>query len=186
MLDFIQNFYDMFKNDDLFCRATDEQISKLSSLFGHNVYKIIDFYREYQPNNLPMLDSYVRLLGIDAIMLENTNGEPGKYLAEYGVYVFAVTVGGNVLCIDTNDYTEDGDASVLIADSSFCSYNQYHNCVEIGIVPKELRSEMLGQGVIKLNYQNIKKCLTSIESSFYVFMEKLSNNEYDDIEEFLE
>lgn len=185
MKEVIEKFNNMYENEDLFCPASDEQISKLSNLFGNNVKKIIDFYRKYQPNNIPMLDSYVQLLGIDKILLENTTAEPGKYLAENGVYVFALTVGGNLLCIDANDCKED-DASILIADCNFCSYNENYKCVEIGIVPDELMEDMLQDGIVILNYPNIKKCLKKIESSFEVFMNKLSNGEYDDIEEYLE
>lgn len=185
MKEVIEKFNNMYENEDLFCPASDEQISKLSNLFGNNVKKIIDFYRKYQPNNIPMLDSYVQLLGIDKILLENTTAEPGKYLAENGVYVFALTVGGNLLCIDANDCKED-DASILIADCNFCSYNENYKCVEIGIVPDELMEDMLKDGIVILNYPNIKKCLKKIESSFEVFMNKLSNGEYDDIEEYLE
>lgn len=185
MKEVIEKFYNMYKNEDLFCYASDEQIRKLCKLFGNNAGKIIDFYKKYQPNNIPMLDSYVQLLGIDRILLENTAAEPGKYLAENGVYVFALTVGGNLLCIDTND-CKDGDASILIADCNFCSYNEKYNCVEIGMVPDELIGELLKNGIVALNYPNIKKCLKKIESSFEVFMNKLSNGEYDDIEDFLE
>lgn len=185
MQEVIENFYNMYENEDLFCPASDEQIRKLSNLFGNNVNKIIDFYKKYQPNNIPMLDSYVQLLGIDKILLENTIAEPGKYLAEYGIYVFALTVGGNLLCIDTNDCKDD-DASILIIDCNFCSYNDHYNCVEIGIVPDELMEDFLKNGIVILNYSNIKKCVKKIESSFEVFMNKLSNSEYDDIEEFLE
>ena len=61
-------------------------------LFGIEVNKIIEFYKEYQPYNMPMTKSYVQLLDIDNIIIENTNAEPGKYLAEHKVFVFAVTV----------------------------------------------------------------------------------------------
>jgi len=46
--------------------------------------------------------------------------------------------------------------------------------------------ELLGKGMVAVNYPNIKKCLTKIEASFLLFMEKLSQNEYEDIEEYLE
>lgn len=185
MYEFVKNFYDEYKTEDLFCNASEDQISDLIEVFGTNVDKIIDFYRYYQPNNIPMLDSYVRLLGIDGILMENLNGEPGKYLSRYGICVFAVTVGGNVLCVDTNE-TLSGDASVVIADSCFCSYNEHFDCVEIGRIPKHIEDDCSGKGIVELNYLNAKKCLTKIESSFLTFMEKLSINEYEDIEEFLE
>ena len=185
MYEFVKNFYDMFGRDDLFCPASEGQTEQLSRLFGTNVEKVTEFYREHQPDNMPMLDSYVSLLGIDRILLENTSGEPGKYLAKFGVFVFAVTVGGNVLCIEAND-CKDGDASVLIADANFCSYNDHYGCAEIGIIPKRAAGEFLGKGMVALNYPNIKKCLTKIEPSFLLFMEKLSRNEYEDVEEYLE
>ena len=185
MYEFVINYYKTFGRNDLFCRASDEQMEQLSRLFGTNVEKVTEFYREHQPDNIPMLDSYVSLLGIERILMENTSGEPGKYLSEYGVCVFAVTVGGNVLCIDTND-CKDGDACVLIADVNFCSYNDHYGCAEIGVIPQRMAGELSGKGMVAVNYPNIKKCLTQIESSFLLFMEKLSRNEYEDIEEYLE
>lgn len=184
MLELVQNFYNTFNNKEIFCCASDDQIRNLSDLFGKKVNKIIDFYRQYQPNNIPMLDSYVKLLDIDNIIMENTVAEPGRYLAEYGVYVFALTVGGNVLCIDSNECTDD-DASILIADSNFCTYNEFYKCVEIGDIPDELVDNLMKEGIVRLNYLNIKKCLKKIESSFFTFMKKLSKNEYGDIEDYL-
>ncbi|MDO5406326.1 MAG: hypothetical protein Q4F28_03215 [Eubacteriales bacterium] len=181
----IDNFSEIFKREDLFSHATETEISQLKKLFGEKVNKVIEFYCKYQPNNFPMSKSYVQLIDIDKIIIENTIGEPGKFMAEYGVYVFALTVGGNVLCIDTND-VHDGDANVLIADSNFCSYNETHNCVEIGVAPEEV-VQHLGEGeILVLNYANMTKCLKKIENSFLTFMLKLSKNEYDDIEAYLE
>ena len=185
MQQIINNFTKMYRKEDLFIEATPTQINRLRSLFGSGVSVITDFYSRYQPNDVPMTKSYVRLLGIDTIIEENTRGEPGKYLAEYGVYVFAVTVGGNVICVDTNDIV-NGDASVLIADENFCSYNTHHKCVEIGIVPREVLAQHPQTELIELNYPNIIKCLTKIESSFMEFMLKLSSNAYEDIEKYLE
>ena len=104
---------------------------------------------------------------------ENTYAEPGKYLSDYGVFVFAVTVGGNVLCIDTNK-VKNGYASVLIADANFCSYNEYYDCIEIGIAPDKVLDKLHGSEILRLNYPNIKKCLPKIENSFIKFMRKLS------------
>ncbi len=181
----IKNFNKILEKDNLFIQATSIQINKLKALFGDGVDKIVDFYARYQPYDIPMLKSYVQLLGIDNIIEENTNAEPGKYLAEYGVYVFALTVGGNVLCIDTNN-AKDGDTSVLIADSNFCSYNEFRKCVEIGIIPEEVMEQFTNEEIIPMNYTNITKCLKKVEDSFMQFMLKLSNDEYEDIEEYLE
>ena len=185
MKQIVENFKRIFEEEELFIQATSAQISKLENLLGKNVGKIIDFYREYQPYNMPMTESYVQLLDIDNIISENTEAEPGVYLADFGVFCFALTVGGNVLCIDTND-AKNGDASVLIADANFCSYNEFYNCVEIGIAPEEVLEQLADDELLPLNYPNLKKCLTKIEDSFMDFMLKLSNDEYEDMEEYLE
>ena len=184
MYEFMNNFYEMFSNEDAFCTATKEQINQLKNLWGNNIYKITELYEKYQPNNIPMLESYVKLLGIDSIIDENTIVEPGKYLSQFGVLVFALTVGGDLLCIDTNKH-HDGDACVLIVDSNFCSYNEIHDCIEIGIVPDDFIIDYSQGNIIKLNYDNICKYIHKVEDSFILFMSKLSRNEYDDIEDFL-
>ncbi|MBE6753444.1 MAG: hypothetical protein E7559_03700 [Ruminococcaceae bacterium] len=180
----VSNFIEMFGNDDAFAAATPEQIARLRELIGEQSAAVLDFYSRYQPNNVPMTESYVRLVDIDTIIAENTVGEPGKYLAQYGVFVFALTVGGNVICIDTNDI-RDGNPSVLIADASFCAYNESCGCVEISVAPDEIMEEC-DDDILRLDYENIVRCLPRIEDSFTEFMSKLSNDEYEDVEEYLE
>jgi len=131
-----------------------------------------------------MLDSYVNLLDIEAIFREKEDHEPGCYLAEYGVFVIAVTVGGNVVCLDTNDVT-DGDAAILISNLDFCMYNDEKDIVEAVDIPDDVYDDYSGNGPILLNYDIIKRSLPKIADSFYEFMLKLSKNEYDDIEELL-
>lgn len=184
MYEFMNGFYEMFGKENIFCKATIDQINQLKALWGDNVYKIIELYTNYQPNNMPMLESYVQLLGIDSIIDENTIAEPGKYLAQFRVYPFALTVGGNLLCIDTNE-CHNGDADVLIVDSNFCSYNKNYDCIEIGIIPNDIANDFSSEKIIKLNYENICKYVHKVEESFILFMYKLSRNEYDDIEDFL-
>ena len=185
MYQIIKNFNKILGKGDSFTQASPIQINKLKTLFGNEVSKVIEFYSKYQPYNVPMLNSYVQLIDIDNIIEENTNAEPGKFLSKFGVFVFALTVGGNVLCINTND-TKNGDASVLIADANFCSYNEFYKCIEIGIAPEEVFEQLEENEILPLNYSNIIKCLRKIEDSFMEFMLKLSSNEYEDIEEYLE
>ncbi len=180
----IKNFIDLFKNEDAFIPADPAQLESLKALMGDKCSVVIDFFGRYQPDNVPMTDSYVSLLNIEKIVEENTVGEPGRFLAAHGVYVIALTVGGNVICIDSNNSSE-GDPSVLIADSGFCSYNEFRECVEIGIAPEEIFEEV-DDDILPLNYHNIVRCLPKIEDSFIEFMTKLSNDEYEDIEEYLE
>ena len=180
-----ENFKRLFEKEDLFVQATPEQKRQLENLLGDKVGKIIDFYSEYQPSDIPMTESYVQLLGIDKIILENTNGTPGKYLAEYGVFVFALTAGGHALCIDTND-AAGGDAGVYIADADFVFYNETQDCLEIGAIPEDVSEQLADDEILLLNYPNIARCLIKVEDSFMDFMLKLSNDEYEDIEEYLE
>ena len=53
-------------------------------------------------------------ISIDDIIVENTDGEPGMYLSKYGVFVFSVTLGGNVLLIDTAGLRKKGKMVRLI------------------------------------------------------------------------
>ena len=181
----VKNLKKILSEENLFVPATDEQIRKLEELVGKKVEKFIDFYQNYQPYKMPMLDCYVQLLDIDNIIMENTYGEPGKYLAQYGVYVFALTAGGNVLCIDTNDI-HHGDASVLIAEADFCFYNESLQCIEISNAPEKVFDMLEDDEVLVLNYPNIKKSLCKLEKSFAKFMLKLSKNKYEDVEEYLD
>lgn len=181
----VENFEKMFEGENLFIQSTDEQMEKLEKLVGKEVKKFIDFYRDYQPYEIPMLDCYVSLLDIDNIIIENTCGEPGKYLAEYGVYVFALTVGGGVICIDTNS-VRNGDASVLIADSDYCLYDERSQQVEIANAPEKAFDKLKDDEALVLNYPNIKKSMCKVEKSFEKFMVKLSKNKYKDMEEYLD
>ena len=181
----VKNFEKRYDGNNLFSSSSDEEIEQLEQLVGKNVEKFINFYKKYQPYELPMLDCYVNLLGIDNIIVENVYTEPGKYLAKYGVYVFAVSVGGCMVCIDTND-VHNGDASVLIADSGFCFYNEQIDQVEIVSAPEKVFNKLKDDEPLILNYPNIKKSLYKIEKSFEKFMIKLSKNRYKDIEKYVD
>lgn len=163
----------------LFVKATDEQMNSLLNLIGKEATEVISFYKNCQPHDLPMLDCYLSLCDIEGMIEENTSVEPGKYLAEYNIFVFAVTVGGDIVCVDKNDM-HNGDPSVLAFSSSFCIYNDNTGTVEIVDYPDDVDDD----DILEFNYENIVKCGCKIESSFKLFMEKLSQNEYEDIEEF--
>lgn len=165
----IGNFEILFKQEaheePLFIPATTQQLEDLKKLVGDSATVFMDFYKEYQPcYGVPALDCYVNMLDIDSIIVENTNGEPGEYLAQFGVIVFATTVGGNVICIDTND-CKNGDPAVLIASCDFCFYDEEKQHIEIAYVPDDVMDEYEDNEPIILNYTNIKKCLPSTPSS---------------------
>ena len=172
--------------EPLFRPATTQQLEKLKQLVGYSATVFMDFYKEYQPcNKFPALDCYVNLLDIESILDENINLAPGIDLSPFGVFVFATTTGGNVICIDTND-CKNGDPAVLIASCDFCFYNEEKQYIEIADAPDDVMDEYKDDEPIILNYTNIKKCMPRIEKSFLKFMDKLSRNCYDDIEEYLD
>ncbi len=164
----------------LFVKATDEQLKSLVNLIGEEATEVISFYRDYQPYEMPMLDCYLALCDIEGMIEENTSVDTGKYLSDYNIFVFAVTIGGDIVCIDTNNM-QNGDPSVLAFSSSFCIYNDMTGMVEIVDYPDDLDVD----DIPEFNYENIVKCGYQIENSFARFMTKLSQNEYEDIEEFI-
>jgi hypothetical protein len=165
----------------LFVKATEEQLNSLINLIGEEPTEVISFYKDYQPYEMPMLDCYLSLCDIEGIIEENTSIESGKYLPDHNIFVFAVTVGGDIVCIDKNDM-RNGDPAVLAFSSSFCIYNDYTGAVEIVDYPDDV--ELEDDEMLEFNYENIVKCGCKIEDSFTTFIEKLSRNEYEDIEEF--
>lgn len=180
-----QNFINLFGTENTFMKAEESGVQSLRENLGKDIDFFIDFYSEYEPNNVKMTDSYVGLMNIEHMIVENTYGEPGKYLSKIGLFVFAMTVGGNPLCIDTVA-AYDKDAAVYIADSGFCYFNEKTNRVEIAYPSDELTEELSDEEAPELTYDNAIRCLNKVEDSFVVFMDKLSRNEYEDLEEFLE
>ena len=194
MKSIINNFVNLMKEDGfeeaeiVFEKSEQTKIEKLNALAGDNVNKVLEFYREYEPIELPMLPCYLRLLNIDAIIDENACGEPGMHLAKYGVFTIGVTVGGNVVCIDTNN-AKNGDPGVVLFDSNFCYYDAEKDIVRVGYIPGSAMHlfDLTDKSQITvLNYENIQKCGYKICDSFVEFLEKLSTNYYEDIEELLD
>ena len=194
MKSIINNFVNLMQEDGfeeaeiVFEKSEQTKIEKLNALVGDNVNKVLEFYREYEPIELPMLPCYLRLINIDAIIDENTCGEPGMHLAKYGVFTIGVTVGGNVVCIDTNN-ANNGDPGVVLFDSNFCYYDAKKDIVRVGYIPGSAMHlfDLTDKSQITvLNYENIQKCGYKICDSFVEFLEKLSTNYYEDIEELLD
>ncbi len=176
------------ETDIIFLKSTEEQMQQLQDLMGNNAKEVLEFYKKYQPEVTPMLPCYLSLLNIDEIVIENTCAEPGMHLAKYGVITIGVTVGGNVVCIDTNDVSEAGP-KILLFDSNFCYYDDEDDIARIGYIPssvEHLFDLAYDQKDPVLSYENIQKCGHVLSESFMDFMEKLSCNYFEDIEEFLD
>lgn len=171
------------EHSDYFIKASDEDINKFKNLLcKYDLEKVIDFYRLYQPFDIPSVEEGSWLLGIEGIFEESFYGEPGKFLSKFGVFTFATTIGGNLICFDANDVV-DGEPSVLYADNNFCGYNEFLDCVDIGVAPVEVVKRK-GTGLM-LNYENIKDCLFRFEERFSDFIFNLLQNKYGDLEKYV-
>lgn len=176
------------ESEIIFQESTEAQMRQLQDLIGNNSKCVLEFYKDYQPMEVPMLPCYLNLLNIEGIVDENTCGEPGMHLAKYGVITIGVTVGGNVVCIDTNDVSDAGP-KVLLFDSNFCYYDDEDDIVRIGHIPSSAKQMFDLSNPQKINvlcYENITKCGHVLSESFVDFLEKLSLNYFEDIEEFLD
>ncbi|WP_167397446.1 SMI1/KNR4 family protein [Lysinibacillus mangiferihumi] len=142
---------------------------------------IVTFYRNFEPQNLPALSGGIRLLGLEQIKEENASAVPSMFFVKFGLLTVATTIGGNVICLDLNEIKND-EPSVLIADHSFCSYNDDLDVIECVIVPDDIADNYSDDEPIVLTYDLIKRCLPQVADSFSDFLNKLANEEYVDIE----
>ncbi len=163
-------------SEPLFVPTSKEKFDALKSLIGG------------QPNQISNYKSYSTLLNIDRIIEENTELVPGVFLSKIGIFVFAVTIGGNAVCIDTND-TKDGDPVVLIIDHSLLYFDadDYEEEVEIEIanLPSYIDEDDFTDEDFEFNYENVRKFVYKIEDSFVEFIKKYSQNLYGDFESYL-
>lgn len=169
--------YETFAKWSAFYKEND-----LESLKSFSISEtIVTFYRDFEPQNLPALSSGIRLLGLEQIKKENASAVPSMFLVKFGVLTVATTTGGNVICLDLNSIKND-EPRVLIADHSFCSYNDDLDVIECVIVPDDSADNYSDNEPIVLTYDLIKSCLPQVADSFSDFLLKLANEEYVDIE----
>jgi 8-oxo-dGTP diphosphatase len=140
--------------------------------------KIIEFYRNYEPNELPWLNGAIYLLNLDAIKEENTKFSPGAYLIKYGLIAIATTMGGNVVCMDLNNIADEGPR-IVYADNSWFLFNEQERRVEFSFYPYEIeeKDEVLTNNIIE-------KYLPQVAGSFGEFLEMLSSEEEWDAEDY--
>lgn len=206
-----QNLYTNFKNKSdvdeeqcapFFEKATDEEIKSLTALYdtcasGSPVWEkedlaelkeikipsqLIRFYQELNPVNAPMNNAGITLADLAGIKEEYLTLAPGCYMIKWGFLVIATTIGGDPVLIDLNDEA----LPVYIADHTLLMGDEFRegNKVYFPYPTDELKEEYENE-TIPVTYENVKKCLHLIEDRFDVFMDKLSCDEYDDLEEML-
>ena len=189
-MSFYDNIENNFKNsigdkynvEKLFNKATDEQLDALKNLIGDNVAAFIDFYSNLQPLNLPMMSCYTSLCDIKHIIEENTELAPGAYLSKLGIFVFAVTIGGNSVCIDTN-CIQNGDPCILIMDKNVLYCDEDGS--EIANLPSYVDKSELSDKDYEFTYENVRKFVYKLEDRFTDFIEQFSRDEYENLENFL-
>lgn len=176
-LEYLTDLFGTFSKSSTFYKEDD-----LESLKKYNVPDIVvDFYRNFEPQNLPALRGGVRLMALESIKEENSSASPGMYFIKYGLLTIATTIGGHVICLDLNQINNN-EPSVVIADYSFCSYNDDLNVIECINVPDEIADSYSDDEPIILSYSLMKSCIPQIATSFSEFLTKLANEEYEDIE----
>jgi hypothetical protein len=175
---FLSDLYKTFSSCSSIYYAEDGELDELKNYIIPE--SVVGFYNEFEPQNLPCLDGYVYLLSLDGIMRENSELAPSAYLIKYGLFTFATTVGGNVICIDLNVIT-DGEPRVVYVDKSWIRFDESERKVECSFDTRNVNGKDSW-----LSVDIINKCLPEIDKCFSGFLDKLSNSEYEDIEEFYE
>ena len=142
---------------------------------------ILNFYYNYEPYELPILEAGFHLLNIQGIIEENSTATPSCYLIKHGILTFGTTIGGHAICMDFNTIT-DFEPSVIIVDHTICHYNENTGIVEIWDTTKDFVDE---EDNI-LSPAKVRKYCPEISPRFSEFLEMVANNEIEDIEDYLE
>jgi len=115
---------------------------------------VVDFYSQYEPKDIPGTHAGIYLLDLEAIKDENASG----VLIKYGLITIATTIGGDLVCIDLNDKSDD--PKVVLIESWECSD------------PEDVS-----------DYEYVCEISHVVEDKFSDFIWKLSGDEYEDFED---
>lgn len=177
-LKYISDLFETYSYWSQFYKKID-----LSNLRYINMPEVVlDFYQNYEPKRLPMLNGDIKLLGLNALKEENSSAAPGMYLIKYGVITFATTIGGHAICLDLNEIN-DGEPRVIICENTYCSYNEDLNGVEIVNLLDDVSQRYGEDEPIMLSYELIKECLPEISRTFTGFLRNIADEVYINIEE---
>jgi len=171
----------VIENDDepFFGKASNDRIVYMTELFEtfsywSSVYlngeletlknyaipeSVIEFYRLYEPKNVPMTNAGIYLCNLERFKDENSCEGGGGVLIKYGVLTIATTIGGELVCIDLNNMI-DNEPRVVIFNNYECSFVEEFN-----------------------SYADVLKIEHLVAESFSEFIWKLSGDEYEDFEE---
>ena len=133
--------------------------------------EIIDFYKQYEPNDLPYLSGHIDLLSIKEIRYVNTTIKPSAYLLRYGLLTIAMTGEGDVIMMDLNNLN-DGQPRILFGSVNWFNFNEMVRKVSVSAYSLGLSNAYLSENII-----NNK--LPVMEESFYDFIIGLSEDKYE-------
>ncbi len=174
--------HNISQNDIEEYKVSDEEIATLQGLqqymdeeiLDNNGNKlelpasILDYYRDYSDKLHFNLYGDVWMLPIKDIIVENIERAPGALSIKYGVITIGVTTGGNAVSLDLNNIT-NGEPRILYMDHSIFNSNVVY------YPGLEMKSE-------PLSYKVIDELSTEVSSTFWSFLEMMSNKEIEDIE----
>lgn len=163
----LSKLYDFYSKWSAIFLEEDEELVELKDY--ELPESVLNFYRDYEPNELPCLEGGIYLLNLEGIKDENSNSSPGAYLIKYGLVTIAITIGGNAICLDLN-WIANGEPRVVYADNSWFSFNDEERKVEFSFYPFDIEEEDEF-----LTHSIIKKYLPQISQSFHGFLEMLSS-----------
>ncbi len=125
----------------------------LASLAAFNVPEaVIRFYREHEPAR--RVEGQVRLLPIEDMVVENTQGVPGVCVQPHGYVVFASTVYGDAYCFNGNKVNAEGEPEIVLVS---------HEAVQEDSTAEEV-------------HRLVKK----VASSLFVFLDQFSEGVIDE------
>lgn len=133
---------------------------ELESLRNYQVPEtVLEFYRDYEPNHIPMTQAGIYMCDLGGILAENSSGAPGGILIRYGLVTLATTIGGMAVCMDLNQVSNQ-DPKIVLVDLDDC------------LDPEEVSS-----------YEDVVKIEHLISPTFSEFLWKLSGDLYEDFED---
>lgn len=171
----------------LFRETTEAERQKLISLVGTEATTFTAFYEKYQPDDLvTFAKADINFLSIERIVEEIEGMAPSYYLKDFGIIPFASTTGGNVLAIDTNGI-KGGDPRVLIIDHQFL-YEDANEpgklWIDSGFVSKAAADFF--DDDCEATVENLQRGAIELEGSFVRFLQRLSRDEYDEVEDYMD
>lgn len=179
-MEVLVNLHDMCLSQSAIWRGKD-----LEELLDLKIPEsVIHFYQEMNPSNAPMNDAGISLADLKKIRDEYSKLEPGCYFIRFGLLVIATTIGGNPIIVDLYDE----NAAVFICEYNLLTYEEENGQPTLYFsFPSQSLQNQYGCENIPVNHQTLLQCMTPIETSFEIFITKLSRNEYDyDLEDLLD